>query len=417
MVLALQGKSRLDIVKDAFRAYDIRGTYPEQIDEDLFYQIGKSIATKIQKESNEKKIIICMDGRLTGPILKKSLIAGLIDTGIDIIDIGILPTPLLYFSLYHLKIDNGLMITGSHNPKNYNGIKIVINKKTLFNEHIMRLFETIKNSDYVNSREKGVKEFNNEIVDEYINEIRTTITIKNPFKVVIDCGNGVTGAITERIFKIFFKNNFSSISLMLDFPNMENCDTDEWDAIVDKFIKVAKKYKNGSLISSLSDTMPKHIRDKCIKNGVSPLQGMREALFTIKKAIEIGSIWKKESPVNNYKVENNSSKNIKTYSEFESKKLLNKIGIKTPKGLISNKNKLKKDSTKIGFPLVAKIHSNEIFHKSELNGVITNIKNMNELITKTKTFKDQILLEKMVDNTIIEILIGIKKAIVVSVFM
>ena len=203
MVLALQGKSRLDIVKDAFRAYDIRGTYPEQIDEDLFYQIGKSIATKIQKESNEKKIIICMDGRLTGPLLKKSLIAGLIDTGIDIIDIGILPTPLLYFSLYHLKIDNGLMITGSHNPKNYNGIKIVINKKTLFNEHIMRLFETIKNSDYVNSREKGVKEFNNEIVDEYINEIRTTITIKNPFKVVIDCGNGVTGAITERIFNAF----------------------------------------------------------------------------------------------------------------------------------------------------------------------------------------------------------------------
>ena len=154
--------------------------------------------------------------------------------------------------------------------------------------------------------------------------------------------------------------------------------------------------------------MPKHIRDKCIKNGVSPLQGMKEALFTIKKAIEIGSIWKKESPVNSYKVENNTSKNIKTYSEFESKKLLNKIGIKTPKGLISNKNKLKKDSAKIGFPLVAKIHSNEIFHKSELNGVITNIKNVNELITKTKTFKDQILLEKMVDNTIIEILIGIK---------
>ena len=70
---------------------------------------------------------------------------------------------------------------------------------------------------------------------------------------------------------------------MLDFPNMEKCDTDEWDAIVDKFIKVAKKYKNGSLISSLSDTMPKHIRDKCVKNGVSPLQGMKEALFTIKK--------------------------------------------------------------------------------------------------------------------------------------
>ena len=211
----------------------------------------------------------------------------------------------------------------------------------------------------------------------------------------------------EKTFKIFFKNNFSSISLMLDFPNMEKCDTDEWDAIVDKFIKVAKKYKNGSLISSLSDTMPKHIRDKCINNGISPLQGMKEALFTIKKAIEIRSIWKNESAVKNYKVKR-ENKNIKTYSEFESKKILKKIGIRIPKGIISDKIKLKKDSAKIGFPLVAKIHSNMIFHKSELNGVKTNIKNFNELISKTKTFKNQILLEKMVKDSLIEILIGIK---------
>ena len=211
----------------------------------------------------------------------------------------------------------------------------------------------------------------------------------------------------EKTFKIFFKNNFSSISLMLDFPNMEKCDTDEWDAIVNKFIKVAKKYKNGSLISSLSDTMPKHIRDKCINNGISPLQGMKEALFTIKKAIEIGSIWKNESAVKNYKVKR-KNKNIKTYSEFESKKILKKIGIRIPKGIISDKIKLKKDSAKIGFPLVAKIHSNKIFHKSEHNGVKTNIKNFNELISKTKTFKNQILLEKMVKDSLIEILIGIK---------
>ena len=211
----------------------------------------------------------------------------------------------------------------------------------------------------------------------------------------------------EKTFKIFFKNNFSSISLMLDFPNMEKCDTDEWDAIVNKFIKVAKKYKNGSLISSLSDTMPKHIRDKCINNGISPLQGMKEALFTIKKAIEIGSIWKNESAVKNYKVKR-QNKNIKTYSEFESKKILKKIGIRIPKGIISDKIKLKKDSAKIGFPLVAKIHSNQIFHKSEHNGVITNIKNINELVSKTKKFKNQILLEKMVKDSLIEILIGIK---------
>ena len=232
------------------------------------------------------------------------------------------------------------------------------------------------------------------------------VVISNPFDMQTYNWNNPDNI--EKTFKIFFKNKFSSISLMLDFPNMEKCDTDEWDAIVDKFITVAKKYKNGSLISSLSDTMPKHIRDKCIENGISPLQGMKEALFTIKKAIEIGSIWKNERPIKTYKVQNNSSKKIKTYAEFDSKKLLNKIGIKTPKGIISSKNKLKKDSLRIGFPLVAKIHSKEIFHKSELNGVITNIKNINDLIAKTKKFKDQILLEKMIKDTIIEILIGIK---------
>ncbi|MDC0216847.1 acetate--CoA ligase family protein [Alphaproteobacteria bacterium] len=231
------------------------------------------------------------------------------------------------------------------------------------------------------------------------------IIVSNPFDMQTYNWNDPDNI--EKTFKIFFKNNFSSISLMLDFPNMEKCDTDEWDAIVNKFIKIAKKYKNGSLISSLSDTMPKHIRDKCINNGISPLQGMKEALFTIKKAIEIGSIWKNESAVKNYKVKR-KNKNIKTYSEFESKKILKKIGIRIPKGIISDKIKLKIDSAKIGFPLVAKIHSNTIFHKSEHNGVKTNIKNFNELISKTKTFKNQILLEKMVKDSLTEILIGIK---------
>ena len=133
-----------------------------------------------------------------------------------------------------------------------------------------------------------------------------SVIISNPFDLQTYNWNDPDNI--EKTFKIFFKNNFSSISLMLDFPNMEKCDTDEWDAIVDKFIKVAKKYKNGSLISSLSDTMPKHIREKCINNGISPLQGMKEALFTIKKAIEIGSIWKNESAVKNYIIKQKKNK-------------------------------------------------------------------------------------------------------------
>ena len=194
------GKNKLPIIKDVFRAYDIRGTYPEQINEELFNLIGKAIGTKIQEESKNKNIVVCMDGRLTGPRLKKSLIEGLIETGIDIIDIGILPTPLLYFSLHHLDAAHGLMITGSHNPKDYNGIKMVINSKTLFDDHIKSLYRTIINSKFVCSKNSGSVKLNNDIVDEYIKKIKKTIKIHIPYKITIDCGNGVTGIITKKIF-------------------------------------------------------------------------------------------------------------------------------------------------------------------------------------------------------------------------
>jgi len=190
----------MTVIKDVFRAYDIRGTYPDQINESLFYYVGKAIGAVVQKKSKNKDIVICMDGRLSGPKLKKSLIDGLIETGINIIDIGILPTPLLYFSLHHLGIVNGLMITGSHNPKNYNGIKMVINSKTLFDDHIMNLYRIIDSSEYIYPKELGSIKFNNNIVDEYIKKIKKTLRIRIPYKVVIDCGNGVTGMITKKIF-------------------------------------------------------------------------------------------------------------------------------------------------------------------------------------------------------------------------
>ena len=101
----------------------------------------------------------------------------------------------------------------------------------------------------------------------------------------------------EKTFKIFFKNNFSSISLMLDFPNMEKCDTDEWDAIVDKFIKSSKTKKNGVIISSLSDTLPRYLREKCFKSGVVPLQGMSESLLAISNSIKTAKAWNNFSEI------------------------------------------------------------------------------------------------------------------------
>ena len=122
----------MNISKDIFRAYDIRGKYPQQINEELYSMLGKALGTKILQKSKSKKVAVCMDGRLSGVTLKESLINGITSTGVDVIDIGMLPTPLLYFSLHNLNIDNGIMVTGSHNPKDYNGIKMVINKMTLF---------------------------------------------------------------------------------------------------------------------------------------------------------------------------------------------------------------------------------------------------------------------------------------------
>ena len=199
MGLGHQVKPKLTISKDIFRAYDIRGIYPNQLNEDSFFLIGKSIGTKVNT-TQIKKICVCMDGRLSSPKLKEYLIKGLISSGIDVIDIGELPTPLLYFSLYHLNIHNGVMITGSHNPKDYNGLKVVINNKPLFGEHIKELMNSINDNNLISNKNSGVIEKNNKILEAYIDKIKSNIKIKTPMNVSLDCGNGVTGKVVRKIF-------------------------------------------------------------------------------------------------------------------------------------------------------------------------------------------------------------------------
>ena len=152
-VLALQVKNKLKIQSAIFRAYDIRGEYPNQINKDIFFLLGQVIGTKVNN-ANTGPICVCMDGRLSSDELKNNLTQGLLSTGNDVIDIGMLPTPLLYFALHHLKITNGLMITGSHNPKNYNGIKIILNNKTLFGDDISELYTNIKKNIIVKDIKK-----------------------------------------------------------------------------------------------------------------------------------------------------------------------------------------------------------------------------------------------------------------------
>ena len=210
----------MNISKEVFRAYDIRGQYPEQINEELYNLLGKALGTKILEVSKIKKVNVCMDGRLSGKSLKKNLIEGIISTGVDVIDIGMLPTPLLYFSLYDLDIDNGLMITGSHNPKNFNGIKMVINGMTLFDKYILELYDLIISKKFESNGRQGKIIYNEDILEQYIKKITADISIDFPFNVSIDCGNGVTGPVAKSIFSAF-KINAYIINESVDgnFPN------------------------------------------------------------------------------------------------------------------------------------------------------------------------------------------------------
>ena len=193
----------MNIKKDIFRAYDIRGVYPKDLDEQTFLLIGKAIGKQIVANSAHPDVCICMDGRLSGPSLKDSLIKGLISMGANVIDIGMLPTPVLYYSLKKLGVENGLMITGSHNPTNYNGIKMVINNKTLFDDHITDIYELIISNKFINNTNLGKLTTNNTILQNYIKDISDDIKIKSTLKICIDCGNGITGAIVRKVFDSF----------------------------------------------------------------------------------------------------------------------------------------------------------------------------------------------------------------------
>jgi phosphomannomutase/phosphomannomutase/phosphoglucomutase len=180
-----------------FRAYDIRGIVDKEIDEDTFYTIGLALSLSL-KSDNQKEVVLGYDGRLSSDALTQALCQGLQEGGIDVTMVGLVPTPVLYFAIAHLNIASGMMVTGSHNAKDYNGIKIVINGKTLREEDIQLLYQQIDKIEP--STEKG-KLSHKAVVEDYIDSVAERITSKKPLKIAIDCGNGVAGLFSGRLFK------------------------------------------------------------------------------------------------------------------------------------------------------------------------------------------------------------------------
>jgi len=187
----------VEIDASIFRAYDIRGVVNQTLTTDAVIQIGRAIGSEALQRGRQT-IVVARDGRLSGPALSEALIAGLTETGCNVKDIGVAPTPVLYFAAHYLDTQTGVMVTGSHNPPDYNGLKIVIDGETLSGESIQQLRERIVSENFI-AGEGRVETIN--IVPDYIERIRDDVTVSRQLKVVVDCGNGVAGAVIPRLLR------------------------------------------------------------------------------------------------------------------------------------------------------------------------------------------------------------------------
>ena len=178
-----------------FREYDIRGIVEKDLTPDVVEKIGRAYAT-IAKERGVKTITIGRDGRLTSPVLREQLIAGLMGSGVHVVDLGLCTTPLLYFSLFHCHVDGGIMITGSHNAAEYNGFKMCMGKEALYGTAIQRLREIFENEQFASGKGTVVEQ---PIIPEYLAFLKEQfVSVKaDGLRVVIDCGNGAASLVAK----------------------------------------------------------------------------------------------------------------------------------------------------------------------------------------------------------------------------
>ncbi|MBA2778166.1 phosphomannomutase/phosphoglucomutase [Billgrantia kenyensis] len=181
-----------------FRAYDIRGIVDDTLSEETVEKIGRAIGSEAAAR-NESTVVVARDGRLSGPRLSEALMRGLTAAGRDVIDIGMVPTPVLYFATHLLEgTASGVMVTGSHNPPDYNGFKIVLGGETLSGEAITALYRRIESGDL----EQGQGSVRQEDVrDAYLERIVGDVTLDRPIKAVVDCGNGVAGELGPKLIE------------------------------------------------------------------------------------------------------------------------------------------------------------------------------------------------------------------------
>lgn len=187
----------MQIAASIFKAYDIRGIVPSTLNEDVARSVGRAFGQAALAEG-ERVVAVGRDGRLSGPALSQALMAGLVEAGVDVLDVGMCTTPMLYFAASTL-CTSGIMVTGSHNPKDYNGFKMVLAGRAIYGPEIQALRQTIETEHW--SLPGGGQVRQADVLEAYRARIVGDVQLSRPIKVVVDCGNGVAGATAPGIFR------------------------------------------------------------------------------------------------------------------------------------------------------------------------------------------------------------------------
>ncbi len=180
-----------------FREYDIRGVVDKDLTDEIVRLIGLSFATCLSRLS-KRRAVVGRDGRLSSPRFRDPLVQGMTEGGLEVIDIGVCPTPVFYFSLFHLEQEGGIMITGSHNPPEFNGFKVCVGRETLYGEKIQDLRRTIEAGKFASGKGSVSQR---EIIPEYQEFLVNNLRLKRKVTVVIDSGNGTAGAVAPTILR------------------------------------------------------------------------------------------------------------------------------------------------------------------------------------------------------------------------
>jgi len=181
-----------------FKAYDIRGTVPEQLNARFAFRLGLALAHQAQQQGVQQ-MVIGYDGRHSSPELAEALQQGLNQGGIEAFDLGLVPTPVVYFAAHHLRTGSGVAITGSHNPSNYNGFKMMLGGKTLHGADIEALHQLME-GDLPTASIPAIRSAR-DLKEDYLQAVTDRVKLERPLRVAIDCGNGATGVLAESLFR------------------------------------------------------------------------------------------------------------------------------------------------------------------------------------------------------------------------